>query len=121
VGVGIGGSGGGGGNGGRVTAELAAQVVTEGQNSGGVLVQSVGGGGGNGGFSITGALAYGSTNSGALAIGLGGTGGQGGQGGGVDSDFVGKVFTGGADSGGVAAQSLGGGGGNGGLNVSGTI
>ncbi len=121
VGVGIGGSGGSGGNASTATGSVTGDVVTAGENSTGVLVQSVGGGGGNGGLNVSGAVSIARTGSGAAGIGVGGFGGSGGTSDVVDNTFVGTVSTSGARSAGIIAQSLGGGGGNGATNISGAI
>ena len=121
IGVGIGGSGGDGGSANAATGSVTGDVITGGNNSAGVLVQSVGGGGGNGGVNITGALSLARTGSGAAGIGVGGFGGTGGTSGVVTSTFDGNISTTGDRSAGIIAQSLGGGGGNGATNISGAI
>lgn len=121
IGVGIGGSGGDGGNSAAANGEVTGDVSTEGDNSHGVMVQSMAGGGGNGGVNVTGALSLGGNGSGAAGIGVGGFGGEGGTSSGVIATYSGLTTTTGDKSGGVIAQSLGGGGGNGGTNVSGAI
>ncbi|WP_269514563.1 autotransporter outer membrane beta-barrel domain-containing protein [Brevundimonas subvibrioides] len=121
LGVGLGGSGGGGGAGGSATGSTGRRVTTFGDQSGGLLVQSVGGGGGNGGFNVTGSIGAGGSFGGAGAFGMGGSGGSGGSGGQVRGDAYGRVYTEGFQSSGVVVQSVGGGGGNGGFNVSGAI
>ena len=118
--IGLGGSGGGGGNAGTVTGS-ADTIWTHGDQSGGLLVQSVGGGGGSGGFNVSGSIGGGGTFGGAGAFGLGGAGGSGGDGMAVIGDAFGQVYTQGDQSAGVVIQSLGGGGGSGGFNVAGTI
>ncbi len=108
----IGGAGGSGGAGGAVTfTGYFASVSTAGQQSHGLLLQSIGGGGGNGGAanSYSVGLAF------SAAISVGGTGGTGGTGGAVTvTNSVSPIATIGADSLGVLAQSIGGGGGHGG-------
>jgi hypothetical protein len=123
VGVGLGGSAAGGGTGSDVTSDMTGNILTEGENSTGLLVQSVGGGGGNGGFNVTAAISATTSGTGNLgaSVGLGGAGGTGGDSGTVFSSLMGDVFTMGDRATGVIAQSLGGGGGNGGVNVSGTL
>jgi len=126
VSVGIGGAAGGGGSGGTVTAGVGSNgtVRTVGNNSGGLLLQSVGGGGGTGGAAMSGDIAI------AVSINyaMGGSGGVGGSGGTVTGTNNGSIVTGipdpeissslpnmgGADSPGMMAQSIGGGGGHGG-------
>ncbi|WP_454812060.1 hypothetical protein [Labrys neptuniae] len=120
VNVGLGGTAGGGGNGGAVTVKAykpagatgnTATLETDGDNSAGILAQSIGGGGGNGGFA--GALAL----SGGVSAGisLGGGGGSGGSGASVLVDQNHNILTKGDNSAGILAQSIGGGGGNGGF------
>jgi hypothetical protein len=121
VGVGIGGTGGTGGRGGSADAVVRTDVLTEGDDATGVLVQSVGGGGGNGGFNIAGGAAVASTGAVGVSVGLGGTGGDGGSAGAVSLDKQGLTYTRGDGSAALVAQSIGGGGGNGGFNVSGTL
>ena len=118
VGVGIGGSGGAGGSGGTAGGDVTGNLTTLGDNSTGLLVQSVGGGGGNGGMNVAAAVAVAGTGAGGASVGLGGSGGAGGASGGATSVLAGDVLTMGRDSAGVVVQSLGGGGGNGGVNVS---
>jgi hypothetical protein len=124
----IGGAGGGGGTGGTINVTNIETILTAGNQSDGLLTQSIGGGGGNGG-------AANSYSAGALsiAIAIGGDGGGGGAGGAatVTNNF--HIYTGcnptasscgyantgtsaivGDDSIGILAQSIGGGGGNGG-------
>lgn len=111
----IGASGGAGGDGGAATAAnaLGGIIVTGGNNSRGVLVQSIGAGGGNGGGG------GGSTSSSfGLSIGLGSSGATGGAGGAVTAWNYGAVTTRGDWSDGLLAQSIGGGGGNGGAGDS---
>lgn len=119
--VGLGGDGGEGGFGGIVNADLESNVLTEGTNSSGIVVQSVGGGGGNGGFNVSAGGAIGATGAGTVGVGIGGGGNAGGAGGVVNVTSSGVITTRGANSSGFVAQSIGGGGGNGGFNVSGTI
>ncbi|HEY3814257.1 MAG TPA: autotransporter outer membrane beta-barrel domain-containing protein [Caulobacteraceae bacterium] len=118
--VGIGGSGAHGGYGGTVTGDVTGNVVTYGNHSDGVVVQSVGGGGGNGGFNVSGAIAASGGGALAVTVGLGGTGAGGGHGGDVYG-YAGAITTHGNYSYGFIAQSVGGGGGSGGFNVSGDI
>ena len=120
-GISLGGTGAGGGSGAQVTSTHTGTVVTSGEFSTGVVVQSVGGGGGNGGFSVAAAISGAKTGSGALSVGLGGSGGAGNSAGAVSNTQIGNVLTFGASAGGVLAQSVGGGGGNGGFAVSGSI
>ncbi|MCF3973213.1 autotransporter outer membrane beta-barrel domain-containing protein [Paracoccus salsus] len=119
--IGVGGFGGDGGDAAAALGTLAGDVRTEGDRSGGVLVQSLGGGGGNGGLNVSGAVSLSSESSGAVGLGIGGAGGLGGAGSTATGSVTGDVTTLGANSAGVMVQSLGGGGGNGGLNVSGAV
>jgi hypothetical protein len=122
IGVGLGGSAGTGGTASAVTSKVTGNIVTGGENSTGLLVQSVGGGGGNGGFNVSAALSGAGTGSVSAAVGIGGSGGSGGDSiGKVTSSLTGNVTTAGTDSTGVIVQSLGGGGGNGGLTIAGAI
>jgi len=120
IGVGLGGNGGGAGDGGLVTGTIADNVFTHGDQSRGIIVQSVGGGGGAGAFNVTGGLAAGGTFGGTLGVGLGGNGGGGGGANMVIANAK-SVTTYGKDSAGFIAQSVGGGGGVGGFNVSGSM
>jgi hypothetical protein len=117
--VSIGGFGGHGGNGATVTLTNDGRVTTSGEESVGVLAQSLGGNGGNGGFSLSGSVTPGSKSNFGVNVGgaLGGFGGTGGHGGTVTLNNGGSVDTDGLTSHGVVAQSLGGGGGNGGSSV----
>ena len=117
LGVGIGGSGSGGGNAGSAGANVTGNIIAEGNNSGGLLVQSLGGGGGNGGFNVTAGVTIAKSGAGTVGVGVGGFGGGAGNSGIVDGTFAGSITTSGDDSYGALLQSLGGGGGNGGLNV----
>jgi len=142
VSVGLGGSGGVASNSDTVTSSVTGNLTTQGENSAGLLVQSVGGGGGNGGFNVSAAISGATSGpSGSIGVGIGGSGGGGGDGGVVISDFTGTVITShvlipetvnsdtgetieahyAENAGGIIAQSLGGGGGNGGINVTGTV
>ena len=119
--IGIGGSGGGGGDAGTAAGKMTGNVVTQGDRSAGVVVQSLGGGGGNGGINVSGAVSLAAQNSGAVGVGIGGFGGDGGHADTATNDFTGDVVTLGVDSTGVLVQSVGGGGGNGGINISGAV
>ncbi|MEH0196128.1 hypothetical protein V7S57_09825 [Caulobacter sp. CCNWLY153] len=121
VSVGVGGSGGKGGNAGAATGTVEGDIHTKGDQSGGLLVQSVGGGGGSGGFNVSGAIGVGQTAGAGISVGVGGAGGGGGDGMLVVGKMIGDTLTEGADADGVVAQSIGGGGGSGGFNVAGSI
>ncbi|MEM5371831.1 hypothetical protein V4C53_38230 [Paraburkholderia azotifigens] len=120
--IAIGGAGGAAGDGGQVSVTNAGQVTTQGDQSHGLIAQSVGGGGGLAGYTGS------KPSSGfALAVQLGGDGGVNGNGGGYSSDIVGVVVenfdiaattlgtavvtTSGDDAVGLVAQNIGGGGG----------
>lgn len=126
--VGVGGNAGGGGTGGNTDAIIRkdATIKTVGNNSAGVILQSIGGGGGTGG-----AATSKSVDLLSAAISIGGAGGSGGNGGKADLVHSGSITTGdptaasilgapnnkGADSIGVLIQSIGGGGGHAGSAV----
>ncbi|WP_156898221.1 hypothetical protein [Methylocapsa acidiphila] len=118
IGVSVGGFGAGGGSASSVTVVSANNIVTLGQQSNGILAQSIGGGGGNGGFSI--GLSGGSEFAGTLSVGGSALGG-GGAAGAVKVTSYGTILTLGADSNAIAAQSIGGGGGNGGFSIAGAF
>ncbi|MEO6787472.1 MAG: autotransporter outer membrane beta-barrel domain-containing protein [Chthoniobacteraceae bacterium] len=123
VSVGIGGNGGGGGKASAVVVATSKAVQTMGNQSTGVLAQSVGGGGGNGGFNISAGgsgVAEGNL-SGGIAVGVGGKGGVGGDAGTVNLTVNNTVYTQGNQSSAAVAQSIGGGGGNGGFSISGAF
>jgi hypothetical protein len=121
ISVGLGGDGAGGGVGMDVFADIESTVLTEGESSDGVLVQSVGGGGGNGGLSVAGGLAGAGVGAGAIEVAIGGTGGSGAIGGDVNATASGTITTLDDQSDGFIAQSIGGGGGNGGGNVAASL
>ncbi len=114
-----GGKGGAGNDAAAVTVVNSAAVQSKGDNSGGILAQSIGGGGGNGGFALgaAGSSAMGVANS------TGGTGGGSSKAGevSVENDAGGKISTTGALAYGIDAQSVGGGGGNGGFAIGGAL
>jgi hypothetical protein len=113
ISVSVGGSAGGGGDGGVVDLKNTGGITTKGEDSYGILAQSVGGGGGTGGFSVSAAVGGGKTAGGA-SLALGGSGGDGGDAKAVTVDSLGTILTGGDRAVGILAQSLGGGGGAGG-------
>ena len=124
VNVGLGGSADEGGTSKKVEAYInknnqgsGSKIITLGDNSSGIVAQSLGGGGGNGGFNVNVGGSGSGTASGAIVIGLGGKGGGGASSGKVILEAYSDVTTDGSQSSGVIAQSLGGGGGNGGFNV----
>ena len=99
--VAVGGTGAGGGNGNTVAVTNSGLLQTVGDESRGILAQSIGGGGGAGGGS-----------GGVFAIG--GSGSSSGNGGGITVTNSGGIATGGDHSSSILAQSVGGGGGVGG-------
>lgn len=120
--VAVGGSGGPGGNGNSVIVNVqdtSSVISTAGDESSGIIAQSIGGGGGNGGYGVSGNI----SPSGSVSVGIGGAGSNGGSGGIVDVTNYATITTGNSSTGkgersyGVIAQSIGGGGGNGGLAV----
>ena len=139
IGVGVGGFGGDGGNSGVNPLDVVAHaavngdVVTTGDQSSAIFVQSLGGGGGNGGLNVTGGISGSTSVSGNLMVGVGGFGGDGGNAGAVTGTVTSDIWTGtltsvggvdvvtGHGSSAVTFQSLGGGGGNGAINVAGGL
>ncbi|CCV05377.1 hypothetical protein MESS2_1560001 [Mesorhizobium metallidurans STM 2683] len=124
LGASIGGKGGGGGGGNTVTvnyglSDPTSSIETTGNNSHGILAQSVGGGGGNGGDSMAGAGGLGGTVTVNATVTIGGWGGAGNTGGTVNVTNAGTIVTRGHTSNAILAQSIGGGGGSGG-SASGT-
>ncbi len=105
--VSIGGKGGATGDGGRVAVTNGAALTVSGEDSIGVLAQSIGGGGGIGGLANTG-------RTGTFSVG--GEGGSAGNGGAVEVHLsaLSSISTSGDGGHGVFAQSIGGGGGIGG-------
>ncbi|WP_263493396.1 autotransporter outer membrane beta-barrel domain-containing protein [Mesorhizobium sp. ES1-6] len=124
LGASVGGKGGGGGGGNTVTvnyglSDPTSSIVTTGNNSHGILAQSVGGGGGNGGDSMAGAGGLGGSVTVNATVTVGGWGGSGNTGGTVNVTNAATITTGGNTSNAILAQSIGGGGGSGG-SASGT-
>jgi len=116
--VGIGGNGASAASGGSLSLSIA-DIVTAGQQSDGVLAQSIGGSGGSGGTSIAGSVA--SSSSTAIAVAVGGQAKSAGAGKSVTLDSNGDVTVTGDGSRGLVAQSIGGGGGHGGTAVTGAF
>ncbi|HSH02541.1 MAG TPA: hypothetical protein VLL52_08485, partial [Anaerolineae bacterium] len=114
---GMGGTGGTGGFGGNVAITSDASVRTNGDDSVGILAQSIGGGGGTGGTSATGG-AKATSNEFNARVAIGGSGGIGTYAGKVNVSNSGDVITTREGSHAVLAQSIGGGGGNGGMAIS---
>ncbi|WP_131726347.1 autotransporter outer membrane beta-barrel domain-containing protein [Ruegeria denitrificans] len=122
LGIGVGGFGGSGGAADSVTQDVTGNVTTTGDDSVGILTQSLGGGGGNGGTNISAALSLSRSTNAAIGIGVGGFGGGGADAGAlVQSTINGGVLTTGDRSTAILTQSLGGGGGNGGTNISASL
>ncbi|MRN50543.1 hypothetical protein GJU94_12000 [Brucella sp. 10RB9214] len=121
ISAGIGGAGGAGGAGGDASGTVKGTITTHGNQSNGMLVQSIGGGGGAGGVNISGSVVAGQGESAAIALGIGGFGGAGGKAGNVALIRVGDTQTSGSNADGVLAQSIGGGGGAGGINIAGAL
>jgi hypothetical protein len=119
VGVSLGGSGGGGGKGDNITVVNDGTIITTGDESSGIKVQSVGGGGGDGGFSFAGGISGPKSLNAQIAIG--GSGGTGNTGGIVDVTNNGQILTSGFQSHGIFAESVGGGGGTGGSSITATL
>jgi hypothetical protein len=119
----VGGVGGDGGDGGRVDVTNTGTIIVRGDESHGVLAQSIGGGGGNA------SLAFGVTGeptslllSNAIALAVGNTGGgSGGAGGEVNITNSGDIYALGDRSQAMLAQSINGGGGNVGVNFNGLV
>ncbi len=140
---GVGGFGGVGNKSGNVTATQIGQVLVDGKDATGVLVQSVAGGGGDGGLNVAAAVTLAGGTSRlkgvAFAGGLGGSAGAGADAGSAtltsngnilvntrinvapngDVTLVPTDYLTGAT--GILIQSVGGGGGVGGMNVTGAI
>nr|WP_245428544.1 autotransporter outer membrane beta-barrel domain-containing protein [Mesorhizobium ephedrae] len=114
VGGGFGGSGGVGGSGAKVTVGEGSWLAlqTNGDDSIGLLAQSIGGGGGVGGAGSS--TAAEDDDSHTIDLVVGGSGGIGGSGGEIDVNYGGGVDTYGDRAHGIVAQSIGGGGGIGG-------
>ena len=133
----LGGAGGGGGKADTVEVRLLSQenlealpkaiipnktiILTKGDNSSGVLAQSIGGSGGNGGTAIAASANGNITGGGALSLSFGGKGGKGGQAGKVDLISDHYIETIGQNASAIVAQSIGGSGGNGGTSVAASV
>jgi uncharacterized protein YhjY with autotransporter beta-barrel domain len=115
--VSLGGAGAVGGVGGAVTVNEKGGIVTGGDQSHGIMAQSIGGGGGNGGGSVSVSAASAGYS---LGFAMGGAGGSGRDADTVTVNAVGNITTTGTLSYGVFAQSAGGGGGNGGFAIAAT-
>ena len=118
IGLSVGGFGGGGATAGAVTVTSAQNILTNGNDSNGILAQSLGGGGGNGGFSLgvaAGSEFGGSASVGGFALSGGGSASL------ATVTSYGAIATKGRNSDGILAQSIGGGGGNGGFSIDGAF
>ncbi|MEP4806486.1 MAG: autotransporter outer membrane beta-barrel domain-containing protein [Hyphomicrobiales bacterium] len=117
----FGGTGGAGGNAGTARVENVADITTFGDNSNGILAQSIGGSGGAGGttYNILSNFASGSTLALNFSLAMGGDGGAGGTGGEASVNNGSLITTSGTSSSGIYAQSIGGNGGSGGFGGTG--
>jgi hypothetical protein len=111
----LGGTGTGGGNGGEVKLTVDGSVYTQGEDSNGLIAQSIGGGGGSGGLSVAGSITVAQKAMGA-GVSLGGSGGAGGNGLAVTVAQKGAIVTEKDRANAILAQSIGGGGGAGGFS-----
>ena len=108
INIGIGASGGAGGNSGAVNLNIQdGTILTSGDNSTGIYVQSVGGGGGSASSFVGGSSASNISINGTI----GGSGGAGGRGGFVRITNAADIKTTGDNAIAIYAQSVGGGGG----------
>ncbi|OJJ11505.1 hypothetical protein BKI51_07115 [Alphaproteobacteria bacterium AO1-B] len=121
VGVTFGGTGGSGGNAGTARVANGADITTAGDNSSGIIVQSIGGSGGAGGltYNILSNFASGDSLALNFDVALGGGGGTGGTGGEASVNNGSKITTSGTSSSGIYVQSIGGSGGAGGFGGTG--
>ena len=97
---------------GRVTVNNSGIVITDGEDSHGVLAQSIGGGGGNAGLVINTIVNRDADKATALSVSVGGSGGTGAVSGDVTVTNSGGIGTAKQKSVGIFAQAIGGGGGN---------
>jgi hypothetical protein len=114
VSIALGGKGGNGGDAGdlvSVRTTAGTTIDTSGNQSYGIIAQSIGGGGGNGGTSFAASGGPGLS----LGVSVGGSGGSAGSGKKVSVENAGTITTAGDLSAGIFTQSIGGGGGNGGF------
>ncbi|MEM9630846.1 MAG: autotransporter outer membrane beta-barrel domain-containing protein [Pseudomonadota bacterium] len=117
----FGGTGGAGGTAGEALVQNVADIRTLGDNSSGILAQSVGGSGGAGGmtYNILSNFVSGSTLALNFDVSMGGGGGSGGVGGEASVNNGSLITTSGTSSSGIYAQSIGGNGGSGGFGGTG--
>ncbi len=120
--IAVGGDGGAAGDGGMVTVDNENIIGTLGENSHGIVAQSVGGGGGDGGSSYSFNLllppVVETPANVQFSISLGGNGNAAGDGGVVNVTNEDEITTTGFRSHGILAESIGGGGGDGGSSTS---
>jgi hypothetical protein len=129
IAVGVGGTGGVGGDGGDVTVTRGygedgpGVIMTYGQGSHGLVAQSIGGGGGNAGFNLVLAANKSKPKNPqyAATVTIGGDGGSSGDGGNVEVEHKGDIYTHGGGANGILAQSISGGGGSGATNITGAL
>jgi len=114
ISVSLGGKGGTGGHGGVVDVVNTGAIQTDGAQSHVVYAQSIGGGGGDAGVATAASGGFGTGQNGTYSITLGGVGGAAGDGGLVQVDNAGSLYSKGDGSHGIFAESVGGGGGSGG-------
>ena len=107
--IAVGGDGGSAGNGDAVDVTHKGTIATYGNQSDGLIAQSVGGGGGSANFNVGGGL---NKNATSFNLAVGGGTGDGGTGANVAVDHAGTISTVGNDSMGILGQSVGGGGGD---------
>ena len=119
--VAVGGSGGAGMSSGRVTVDNSGIVITDGEDSHGVLAQSIGGGGGNAGLVINTIMNSDADEATAFGVSVGGSGGTGAVSGDVTVTNSGGIGTAKQKSVGIFAQAIGGGGGNANQVITGSI
>ena len=95
--------------GGAVSYDQTGDIMTLGDASPGILMQSIGGGGGVASFADLAADAQ--ARNASISIALGASGGTGNDGGIVSSTLIGSIATSGVNASAVVLQSIGGGGG----------
>ncbi|WOE40768.1 ESPR-type extended signal peptide-containing protein [Acinetobacter chinensis] len=119
----VGGNGGTGGKSGEVKVTVDNDIVTHGNNSSGIIAQSIGGSGGDGGFSTSVSLALSAKQAISLGASVGGNGGDANTANTVSVNNSGSIETTGNSSSAILAQSINGSGGNGGFaaNLSGAF
>ena len=119
----VGGNGGTGGKSGEVKVTVDNDIATHGNNSSGIIAQSIGGSGGDGGFSTSVSLALSAKQAISLGASVGGNGGDANTANTVSVNNSGSIETTGNSSSAILAQSINGSGGNGGFaaNLSGAF